>query len=234
MTCEIIATGSKGNAVLLNGKYLFDCGVPFGKLKPFLKNIRVVFLTHIHSDHFWRAAIMKLHNSRPTVRFVCAVNLLVPLCTECGVAPNNIVLVTPGALTTICFGPECIRINVFDLVHNVENVGYAVEVIGGEEPGKALYATDTQYIPVSAPGLDLYMVESNYRDADELRQRKERKISQGGFVYEDSVAVSHMSHETVTRWLEQNAGPHSEVVFLHQHVEKEAETVGGAETVHIL
>lgn len=226
MTCEIIATGSKGNAVLLNGKYLFDCGVPFGKLKPHLKDIKVVFLTHIHSDHFWRDAIYKLHTRRPTVRFVCALNLLVPLATECAVDPNNIVLVKPGALTKINFGPESIHINVFALVHNVENVGYAVEVIGGDEPGKAMYATDTQYIPVSAPELDLYMVESNYRDANELRERKERKISQGGFVYEDSVAVSHMSHETVTRWLEQNAGPHSEVVFLHQHVEKEAEPVG--------
>ena len=29
MTCDVIATGSKGNAVLLNGAYLIDCGVPF-------------------------------------------------------------------------------------------------------------------------------------------------------------------------------------------------------------
>lgn len=227
MTCEIIATGSKGNAVLLNGKYLFDLGVSYNKLKKHLKNIKVVFLTHIHSDHFWRAGICQLHRRRPGILFVCAVNLIVPLCTECGVDPNRVVMVTPGQTAKINFGPECIHVNVFQLVHNVENVGYAVEVIGGEEPGKALYATDTQYIPVSAPGLDLYMVESNYRDLEELRERKQRKLSQGGFVYEDNVAACHMSQETVTRWLAENAGPDSEVVFLHQHVEKEAEPIGG-------
>lgn len=226
MTCEIIATGSRGNAVLLNGKYLFDCGIPYGQLKPWVKGISMVFLTHIHSDHFWRDGIRKLHRFRPAVRFVCARNLLVPLCAECSVDPNNVILVTPGEWTEVHFGAESIRIQPFDLIHNVENVGYAVEVTGGEEPGTALYATDTQYIPVSAPGLDLYMVENNYPNEEALRQRIARKASQGKFFYEDKVAAAHMSGETVTNWLAQNAGPHSEVVFLHQHVDKEAEAVG--------
>jgi len=226
VTYEIIATGSRGNAVLLNGKYLFDCGVPYDTLKRYAKGLSLVFLTHIHSDHFWRHAIHKLHRNRPALLFVCARNLLVPLCTECDVDPNNVVLVTPGEPTEIHFGPESIRINVFDLVHNVENVGYAVEVIGGEAPGTALYATDTRYIPVSAPGLDLYMVENNYPNEEALQKRIAWKASQGRFFYEDKVAISHMSGETVMKWLSENARPDSEVVFLHQHIEKEAEAVG--------
>lgn len=219
MTCEVISTGSIGNAVLLNGKYLFDCGVSYKKLKPYIKALSAVFLTHIHGDHFKIQTIRRIHRDRPMVRFVCSKNLLVPLCTECGVEPKNVVLVTPGELAEIHFGPESIRIQAFDLIHNVENVGWAVEVQGGEEPGKALYATDTQYIPVCAPGLDLYMVECNYH-VDELLRRKERKIQEGKFSYEDTVAASHMSQETVTNWLRQNAGPDSEVVFLHQHIER--------------
>lgn len=225
MTCNIVSTGSAGNAVVLNGKYLFDCGVPYKQLKPHIKALSVVFLTHIHRDHFLPKVIWRIHRERPMVRFACSKNLLVPLCTECRVDPRNIVLVTPGEHAEIHFGAESIRIQAFDLVHNVENVGWAVDIQGGEEPGTALYATDTQYIPVAAPGLDLYMVECNYQ-GDELQRRKERKMRDGKFSYEDTVAVSHMSRETVTAWLAQNARPDSEVVFLHQHIEKKVEAIG--------
>ena len=174
MTCDVIATGSKGNAVLLNGKYLFDCGIPYGRMKSKLWDLRAVFLTHIHQDHFNRATIRNIHRLRPAVRFVCGRNLLVPLCGECRVDPENVILAEPGKPISLHYGPEYVDIQCFDLIHNVENVGWAVKLTGGDEPGTALYATDTQYIPISAPGLDLYMVEKNYH-MDELAARKERK-----------------------------------------------------------
>lgn len=221
MTCDVISTGSVGNAVLLNGKYLFDCGVSYEKLKPYVKKLAVVFLTHVHADHFKIQTIRRLHRERPLVKFVCGRNLLVPLCTWCGVEPGSVVMAVPGEPVTLFYGPESLRIQSFDLIHNVENIGYAVEVAGGDGAGKALYATDTQYIPVCAPGFDLYMVECNYHAGD-LERRRERKRKEGKFLYEDTVEVSHMSYETVSAWLRQNAGPDSRVVFLHQHVEKEA------------
>lgn len=52
MTYNIISTGSKGNAVVINGRILIDCGVPFKALEPVKKDLRLVLLTHIHSDHF--------------------------------------------------------------------------------------------------------------------------------------------------------------------------------------
>lgn len=220
MTCDVISTGSQGNAVVLNGKYLFDCGVGAGRMKTYIKDLRLVFLTHIHGDHFCKAAIRKLHRTRPGLLFVCGRNLLVPLCGECGVSPDNVVLVTPESPADIHYGSESIHIESFDLVHNVENVGYCVRITGAEESGTALYATDTQYIPIAAPGLDLYMVECNYH-VDELIKRRERKLREGKFSYEDTVEASHMSAETVNNWLAQNAGPHSQVVFLHQHIERE-------------
>ena len=52
MTYNIISTGSKGNAVVINGRILIDCGVPFKALEPVKKDLRLALLTHIHSDHF--------------------------------------------------------------------------------------------------------------------------------------------------------------------------------------
>ena len=48
---NIIATGSKGNAVKIDD-ILIDCGVSFKKLKDVYKHIRLVLLTHEHSDLF--------------------------------------------------------------------------------------------------------------------------------------------------------------------------------------
>lgn len=217
MTCDVIATGSKGNAVLLGGIYLIDCGVPFHMLKPCLKKLRLVFLTHIHGDHFNAATIRKLHTHRPTLRFVCCRNLLVPLCSEAGVSPDNVTVLEPGQEAMFSHLPDGpLSCRPFPLIHNVPNVGWLFK----DATGSALYATDTQSIPVQAPDLDLYMVECNYK-GDELERRKERKLRSGGFIYEDTVAACHMSFETVMAWLSQNAAPHSKVVFLHQHIEKE-------------
>jgi glyoxylase-like metal-dependent hydrolase (beta-lactamase superfamily II) len=222
MTCDVISTGSKGNAVVLNGKYLFDCGVPLGKLKPYLKHIRVVFLTHCHSDHFLRGTIGRIHHHRPSVLFACGRNLLDPLCEQCGVSPDNVILCEPGKIMRVNWGGESIEFLCFDLIHNVENVGWAVKVEQGEHSGTAMYATDTQYVPVDFPGLDLYMLESNHT-VDELEKRRAAKIAAGEFAYEDTVRLSHMSAETVKEYLNRNAGPCSQVVFLHQHRKEAAE-----------
>lgn len=48
MNCEIISTGSKGNAVILNGSILIDCGVSSRKLEPYAKKLKLVLLTHVH------------------------------------------------------------------------------------------------------------------------------------------------------------------------------------------
>ena len=227
MTCDVIATGSKGNAVILNGKYLFDCGIPIRISRESMRKIRMVFLTHIHCDHFDRATIAWLHRNRPSVLFACGRNLLVPLCGECGVDPGNVILCEPGKLMAVHWGEEGIEFQCFDLIHNVENVGWAVNVRQGEHSGTAMYATDTQYIPVDFPGLDLYMVECNYH-LEELEKRRAEKIAAGMFVYEDTVRLSHMSAGTIRQYLERNAAPHSQVVFLHQHMNsKEVAEVGG-------
>lgn len=49
MDYEIIASGSSGNALLIEKTILIDCGVPFSKIKPYYENIKVVLLTHAHS-----------------------------------------------------------------------------------------------------------------------------------------------------------------------------------------
>ena len=224
MTCNVISTGSQdGNAVLLNGRYLFDCGIGYRRLKAHVKNIRLVFLTHRHSDHFNPRTIYQLARLHPLIRFVCSKNLLTDLVVRCRVPMDRIILIAPEHSPKVVPGTpgQWLSIRTYDLIHDVENVGYVVSIEGGDEDGTAMYATDTHHIPFDAPGLDLYMLEANYT-LSEIAARKAAKAAAGEFIYESRVEASHMSVETAMAWLQKNADPYkSRIVFLHRHERRE-------------
>lgn len=48
MNYEVLATGSTGNCVILNGSIAIDIGVPYKTVKPYAKGLRLVLLTHVH------------------------------------------------------------------------------------------------------------------------------------------------------------------------------------------
>lgn len=211
MNCNVIATGSTGNAVLVGG-ILFDCGVPYKLLAPYLQSIRLVLLTHEHGDHLRPATVRRIHKERPTLRFGCGPWLAAHLLAA-GVDARNIDILTPGQ--TYDYGGR-FQVQSFELRHDVPNCGWRLW-IGGET---ALYATDTGSMDgISAPGLDLYMIEANYTE-DDLAERVQRKLEAGEYIYETRAATIHLSREAADLWLAENAGPNSRVVYLHQHVER--------------
>lgn len=233
MTCEVISTGGKaGNAVLLNDHYLFDCGVPYGRLKPYLKRIKMVFLTHIHGDHFKENTLYRLAKTHPMIRFVCSKNLLTELVCRARVPLDRIILITPENSPKVipgAFAGEWVTVHTLPLIHDVENVAYVVKIQCGDRAGTAMYATDTHHIPFDAPDLDLYMIEANYtREA--MEARKAAKAEAGDFSYESRVEASHMSLETAVEWLRDNCDHYkSRIVFLHGHTEKEGSAITYAE-----
>lgn len=223
MICEIISTGTKtGNAVLLNGCLLFDCGISWSRLKDYAKQISLVFLTHKHADHFNIQTIGSLCRRRPLVKVVCSTNLLPDLVSRAKVPLDRIILVRPEdqpkRVRDWVYGLD-LEISSFHLIHDVENVGWIVRVAGSENDGTAMYATDTHHIPIAAPDLDLYMIEGNYTQ-DDIERRIAEKTEAGVFSYEGRVIQSHMSMETAVEWLRENADPYkSRIVFLHGHTE---------------
>ena len=48
MTFEIIGSGSSGNALVLNESILLDAGLPYKKIGPFVKPLKMVFISHCH------------------------------------------------------------------------------------------------------------------------------------------------------------------------------------------
>ena len=212
MNYNIISSGSKGNAIVLNRFILLDCGVPFRDLKDVYKDLKIVLLTHSHGDHFNKTTIRKLAAERPTLRFACCSWLLSDL-YQCGVSIHNIDVLEIGRI----YNYITFQISPVKLYHDVDNAGWRVFM----NAEKAIYMTDTVTLEgITAKNYDLYLVEANYI-TEELEERIRSKEAAGEYVYEYRVRNVHLSKEKCDEWLLNNIGENSEAVYIHQHVEKE-------------
>lgn len=208
MTYQILATGSTGNAVILNSCILLDCGVSWKLIEPYAQGLKLVFISHTHSDHFRDSTVRKLAKARPALRF-CGGRFLVRKYLDAGVSARNIDVL--DAERRYDYG--ILSLEPVPLLHDVPNFGLKLQM-GGES---AFFAVDTASLShVSARGFDLYLVEGNYSES-ELQERLASKLEAGQFAYEQRVAHSHLSREQAEAWLSENMGPQSQAVFLHQH-----------------
>lgn len=211
MNYNIISTGSQGNAVVVNNHILIDCGVTFKALKDVYKDLQIVLLTHIHTDHFNGKTIKRLADERPTIRIGCCEWLVNDL-VEAGVPKQQIDVLGIGKI----YDYKAFKVSPIKLYHNVPNCGYRI-FANGE---KAIYATDTEHLQgITAKDYDLYMIEANYTDED-LQERINAKLEAGEYCYELNVASRHLSHEQASEWLMENMSVKSEYVFLHGHKDK--------------
>lgn len=49
MHYDIINSNSKGNSIVLENRLLLDAGVSYVRLRHYLKNIKLIFISHVHS-----------------------------------------------------------------------------------------------------------------------------------------------------------------------------------------
>lgn len=219
MTYNIIATGSNGNAVILDGRILIDCGVPYKMLRPYAKDLRLVLLTHEHSDHFKAGTVRALHRERPALRWGCC-RWMVRHLVDAGVDRRVIDVYEPNGMFYWYGDFHNFGACPVKLVHNVPNCGY--KIFFGREGYKLFYATDTGTLDgIEVKGYDLYLIEANHTQA-EIEERIRAKAAAGEFIYETAAEQNHLSREQALEWLAQNMGKNSKYVFLHQHRERRA------------
>lgn len=217
MTFDVIASGSSGNAVVINGEILIDCGVPFKALEGVKQDLKLVLLTHSHGDHFKPRTVRALHRERPALRWGCCEWMVGPL-LEAGVDKRVIDIFGEG--DTLCYWRLC-AVTPQPFIHDVPNCGYHITIFHDKKDERLFYATDTATLDgVEAPGCDLYLIEANHR-RDELEARAKAKRDAGEYAYEYRAAANHLSEEQALDWLYQQMGPKSQYVFLHQHQDRE-------------
>lgn len=217
---EIISSGSKGNAVLLSGQVLIDCGVPFRKLEEcgVVDNIKYIFLTHQHSDHLNFATIRKLISVHPSIRLIYNGYLKKTLSDICSHFDYSF-LYRNSFITDEYewYKIGNIKFSNVPLHHDVQNCGWKIHFCTPQGIYKVFYATDTSNMnDISVKNYDLYLIEANY-EKEALLQRIRNKRASGQFVYEERVVKTHMSKEQTDEWLYNNMGANSSFVYMHKH-----------------
>lgn len=204
---QIIKTGSKGNAIVVDNSILIDCGVPYKDLPT--KLLKLVLLTHEHRDHFNITTIRQLANERPTLRFSCG-KFLVEKLVQAGVNCKNIDILEAGVWYRY---NSNIVVSPIVLYHDVPNYGYRLIV----KNKKLIYATDTATLAgIKAYNYDYYLLEANY-ETEEIYKKIAEKEKTGQYVYEYRVLKTHLSKEECDSFLLENMGNTSEYEYLHCH-----------------
>ena len=211
MNVEILASGSSGNAVVINEEILLDCGVSFKKIEPHHKNLKLVFISHVHIDHLNKSCVKKLAENRPLLRFAVGSWLVQPL-LDCGVSMRNIDVL----LMNVEHNYKGFSLIAFPLYHDVKTAGIKL-FMNGE---RLIYATDTCRLDhVEAKDFDWYLIESNY-DEEEVEMEIEQAKLEGTFCYKKRVQGTHLSIQQCEEWLLKNMGDDSKFIKMHQHVKK--------------
>ena len=215
MNYNIISSSSSGNCVIINDYIAIDMGVSYKKIKSCVKKLKIVLLTHIHSDHFNKSCIKQLAFNKPTLKFICRGWLLDEL-INLGINKKNIFVL--DNLKEYDLG--LFTIKPIDTYHDVPNTSYLINL----KPIRIYYATDTSRLDYldCLRGLDYYFVERNYSE-EELKQRIEEKELNSEYVYEYRVLNSHMSEEETNKFLMEMMSDNSRYIYCHEHKEKERE-----------
>jgi len=200
---KVIKSGSTGNAVIYHTNIMVDCGVTFASVLPFLYDIQIILLTHVHKDHFNIKTLKKIQSERPTLRIGCGEWLENEL-----KGFKNVDIYEIGQIYDYNF----FKISPIKLYHDVPNCGYRIF----KDNTKIIHATDTAHLQgITAKDYDLYAIEHNYNE-DTVYDVIEYKTLNGEFTHEKGAINSHLSEQQARDFIFKNAGTKYEVLRLHE------------------
>lgn len=200
---HILGTGSAGNAIIYHNTILIDCGVPYSLIKPHVKNLQIILLTHSHGDHINLKTLRKIISERPTLRIGCC-EWMKPYVTEF----KNVDIFEIGKINN--YGP--FKISAIQLYHDVKNCGY--RIFKGDH--KLIHATDTAHMEgITAKNYDLFCIESNYNE-DTVFETIERIERNGGFAHQRGSIQTHLSEQQCNKFFYENKKDGSNLIRLHQ------------------
>ncbi|MBR4266467.1 MAG: hypothetical protein IKQ46_10485 [Bacteroidales bacterium] len=209
MNYKILASGSSGNAILLNNGILLDCGVPFKYIEEYLSEIKAIFISHEHKDHINTQTLKKIHELRPVVRFMVGFWLKEHLLLS-GIKSSKIDILKHNKI----YNYGLFKIQPFILMHDVKN--YGIKIYDTKAKEKIIYAVDTNKIDhIEAVNFDLYLIEGNY-DEEKLERNIKSDIERGIYSYGVRVKDTHLSIQQAGEWLLDNVGNNSTYELIHQ------------------
>ena len=201
---QVISSGSEGNAVIYNNAIMVDCGVTLKALQEVKRSLKIVLLTHKHSDHLKIRTLQRLQAERPTLRVACGNFLLEELpCIK------NIDVLQVGKI----YDYGAFKVSPVKLYHDVPNFGWRIFLPNGQ---KIFHATDTVHLEgISAKGYDLYAIEHNYCE-EYIQQAIEEARANGEYTHAYGNINTHLSIQQARAFIDKNRKESSEVLELHK------------------
>ena len=203
---QVINSGSEGNAVIYNNAIMVDCGVSLKALQEVKRSLKIVLLTHKHSDHLKIRTLQRLQAERPTLRVACGAFLLDELpCIK------NIDVLQVGKI----YDYGAFKVSPVKLYHDVPNFGWRIFLPNGQ---KIFHATDTVHLEgITAKGYDLYAIEHNYCE-EYIQQAIEEARANGEYTHAYGSIKTHLSIQQARAFIDKNRKESSEVLELHKSI----------------
>lgn len=201
---QVISSGSEGNAVIYNNAIMVDCGVSLKALQEVKRSLKIVLLTHKHSDHLKIRTLQRLQAEQPTLRVACGDFLLEELpCIK------NIDVLQVGKI----YDYGAFKVSPVKLYHDVPNFGWRIFLPNGQ---KIFHATDTVHLEgITAKGYDLYAIEHNYCE-EYIQEAIEEARANGEYTHAYGNINTHLSIQQARAFIEANRKESSEVLELHK------------------
>lgn len=207
MKYNIIGSSSKGNAIILEDNILLDCGVSYTKLKPYLKDIKLIFISHVHKDHLLPSTIKKIAFNYPTIKFLTGSKQVVSKLVESGVCKKCIYILPIKKKYDL----GLCKVKLEPLEHDTPNFALKCEYKGM----KCIYIVDTANVDnIKAENYDLYLIESNYKE--DILSEHLLNCEEEDRIYLDRVPLTHLSYEKCNDFLINNMGADSNYQYIHQ------------------
>lgn len=199
-----ISSSSAGNCVIWNNEIMIDVGVPYIKIEDYLDDIKMIFLTHRHGDHFNPATIQRIGKEHPDI-ILAVPNYMVELVRELNYKGR--LVITNDSMEVIVMGKYELR--TFKCYHDVPNMGFVFR----SKELSWIHATDTGMIDhvTFAQGLDIYGLEFNH---DEIIISEEI-INTEGFTHLIRSKETHLSFQKAEKFYLDNKRDDSELIMLH-------------------
>ena len=208
MKYNVIGSSSKGNSIVVENILLLDCGVSYRKLKPYLSKIKLIFISHEHSDHLNKKTIKQIVYNYPTIKFVTGSKQVCRILDSFHISRKNIIILPFGKWYSL----GMIMVKLERLTHDVENYG----LHWNYKDKKGVYLVDTANVDdIAAKNYDLYLIEANYKE-ELLEYHKQNCIDDNQLFYLNRVDSTHLSWEKANDFLINNMGDNSEYQYIHQ------------------
>lgn len=189
MTIEILASGSSGNAYIIEDKegnqLLLECGIKFQEICKHInfEKLDCVLVGHIHRDHFM---------SHKEFEEAC-ISVYSPLNTQAG--NGNLIDLKHWHILSV------------PLTHNVECYGFYV--YNKVEKKYLLYCSDTTSLPnIADRPFDCMLLECNYNYDKVIENAQNGKLTNDGY-------KNHMALEDLVKWLRVRECKPKHLVAIH-------------------